>query len=112
MSLTPRQRDLLTFVAAEQRRTGVSPKYADIARALGLKSKANVARFVAHLQERGYVSAVAGRKHGIVVLRLPDDVSGEWLQAVSTTALFRELKRRDELVEQESRAAMLADGAR
>ena len=60
ISVTPRQADLLRFVAGHQQAKGWTPSYSQIARALGVASPSNVARLVAGLERRGYIWRAPG----------------------------------------------------
>ena len=68
--MTPRQRDLLAFIASYQNaNSGVSPSVDEMAAALGLAGKANVVRLLDVLQERGFIHRLKGRARAIEVLR-------------------------------------------
>lgn len=56
------------FIKAYIRMHGVSPSYAVIAKALGLKSKANIHRIVHSLEEEGLLAVRTTRWNGIRVV--------------------------------------------
>jgi SOS-response transcriptional repressor LexA len=70
--LTKRQKQTLDYIEGYIDRTGgVAPSYAEVAAAMGLKSKANVHAFVDKLVARGAVRRVgrAGSWRGLEILR-------------------------------------------
>jgi len=73
--LTKRQKDLLTVLDREIKRTGVTPSYNEMKDALGLASKSGVYRLVRALDERGFIRRLPGRARAIEVVRLPTEVS-------------------------------------
>jgi SOS-response transcriptional repressor LexA len=56
MSLTQRERDLLTIVAEHIEDFGISPTYREIASQLGTRSMSSVHRVVHRLQDKGVIS--------------------------------------------------------
>lgn len=72
ISLTPRQSDLLAFLATEQR-AGRSPSYREIGAVIGVSSTQNVARYIDALAERGCIHRLQNRARSIeVIARAPD----------------------------------------
>lgn len=68
--LTKRQRDVLTFIATYQRKTGgVSPSTADIAAGIGVVSKGNATAYLDALEERGFIRRLANRSRAIEILK-------------------------------------------
>lgn len=55
IGVTAKQRELLDFVLWFNAEHRASPSYAEIASAIGLKSKSGVYRMVAELQQRGHI---------------------------------------------------------
>ncbi len=88
--MTPRQRDVLDFMARYIADRGFSPSYEEIAAALGLASKSGAYRMVIGLIQRGYLK----REHTLGCSRnlvLADSPS---LALVPTATLIEELNRR------------------
>lgn len=56
MALTPRQKQVLDFIAAYQADNGYSPSYEEIARALNLASIATVHKHISALHKKNYLS--------------------------------------------------------
>ena len=73
--LTSRQRDLLVFINDRLTETGVSPSFAEMTAAIGLRSKSNIYRLITALEERGFIRRLHHRKRSIEVLRLPADMA-------------------------------------
>jgi repressor LexA len=57
---TQRQKDVLDYLTRFRERNGYVPSYAQIARHLGVKSRATVAKHIAALEKRGLVVRVHG----------------------------------------------------
>lgn len=54
--MTPRQRELLTFIVHYQRASdGVSPSFEEMREGVGLKSKSGIHRLLSALQQRGHI---------------------------------------------------------
>lgn len=70
IGLTPRQRDLLDFIAAEARE-GRCPSHVEMMHRLGLASTSGVNRLLNGLEERGYIRRLPCRARAIEVLRQP-----------------------------------------
>lgn len=71
--LTDMQLRTLRVIDARIAATGVSPSYAEISEALGIRGKSGVARLVSALAERGYVRHLPHRARAIEVIRRPAD---------------------------------------
>lgn len=72
MSLTAKQKELLTFIDEYiKKHGGVAPTYDEMAEACGLASKSGVLRMIRALEERGYIRRIEHRARAIEVLRLP-----------------------------------------
>lgn len=66
---TPRQLQLLRFIAGYQRQHGgISPSRAECSAALGFASKGAIQRMIGCLEERGLIRALPGRARAIEVL--------------------------------------------
>ncbi len=95
MSLSPQQHRLLTFLAERLRTTGVCPSTSDMMAALGSRGRGNVHDMVTILEQRGYLRRLFHRRSRCIeIVRLPDDVSENWLRAASSGSIARELARR------------------
>ena len=68
LGLTVEQRRALEFIRDFVKANGKSPTYQEIADALGLRSKAGVARLINALVERGHIAHMPARARSIVVL--------------------------------------------
>jgi SOS-response transcriptional repressor LexA len=78
--MTPRQAELLHFIAAYQReRGGASPSFDEMRAYLGLKSKGHVNRMVKSLKHEGFIEHDHHRIRSIRILRLPRDLALEQL---------------------------------
>lgn len=67
-SLTPRQRDALTFIAATIGNTGAAPSVEEIGTALGLRSKGAVAQLLQRLESRGAIRRLGRLPRSIVIV--------------------------------------------
>ncbi len=63
--LTRRQRDLLAYLRSHIAANGQAPSYAEMAAAIGLKSKSSVVQLVRGLAERGHLSFLKNRARSI-----------------------------------------------
>lgn len=69
---TPRQADLLRFIAGYQEaHDGISPTLSECVAALGLAGKSNAHRLITRLQERGHVRRLPRRDRAIELLTSP-----------------------------------------
>ncbi len=88
ISLTPRQQDVLRFIIGFQKaRDGVSPTFKEIGSAIGLSSKASVARHLDEIERRGALRRLPSRPRAIEVLvqlPIPRAPDGEPLYFVRT----------------------------
>ncbi|MBB6306250.1 LexA family protein [Xanthobacter tagetidis] len=66
--MTSRQKTVLDFIRSHVERKGFSPTYAEIAAAVGIKSKGGVARMVECLVERGAIRVLTNRARGIALV--------------------------------------------
>lgn len=69
--LTPRQQQLLDFIAARARQSAVGPSVAEMALALGLSSPSSVHHLLVSLENRGYIRRAAHRARSITILPRP-----------------------------------------
>ena len=65
-SLTPRQQQVLDFIHAQQRETGVSPSLREIQAHFGFASPFAVQRHVDALTEKGALQRLAGKARGLL----------------------------------------------
>jgi|GEM_PF-4845909 len=68
-TLTPREQQVLAFIADRLWRTGgVSPSYDEVAAAVGLKAKSAVARIVKSLVSKGRLAHLPQKQRSFVVI--------------------------------------------
>lgn len=68
MSLMPRQRDALVFIARYiTAHKGVAPSFDEIATELDIRSKSGVSRIVAGLEARGYITYLPNKPRSITL---------------------------------------------
>jgi len=71
--LTPRQSDLLKYIARYQgENDGVSPSFEQMMTELSLHSKSGVHRLISGLEERGYIRRLHNRARAIAIIIDPD----------------------------------------
>lgn len=75
--LTSKQYELLRFIEARLRETGVSPSFDEMKLALDLKSKSGIHRLITGLEERGFIRRLPHRARALEVLRLPENMPVE-----------------------------------
>jgi repressor LexA len=102
IGLTRKQHQLLTFLATQIAKTGVSPNLDEIANGTGLCSKGSVHNYLSRLMERGYVTWSPRQARSIRLLKLPSNAVDALLAEVPDEALQRELRRRCQLKSQEA----------
>src|SRR3990172_12933989 len=73
--LTTKQKELLTFINARLRETGVPPSFEEMKEALALQSKSGVHRLIMALEERGFIRRLPHRARAIEVIKLPEAMS-------------------------------------
>ena len=73
--LTTKQKELLVFIDARLRETGVPPSFEEMKEALSLQSKSGVHRLIMALEERGFIRRLPHRARAIEVIKLPDAVA-------------------------------------
>ena len=73
--LTPKQHELLMFIHARLRESGVPPSFDEMKDALDLKSKSGIHRLITALEERGFIRRLPNRARAMEVVRLPESHS-------------------------------------
>jgi SOS-response transcriptional repressor LexA len=68
MGLTTRQREALDYIGGYIRENRCSPKYEEIASAIGLRSRSGAYRVICELEERGAIVTKPGRRRSILVV--------------------------------------------
>ena len=71
--LTRKQYELLVFIDARLKETGVAPSYDEMKDALELKSKSGIHRLVTGLEERGFIRRLPHRARALEVMKLPEN---------------------------------------
>ena len=75
--LTNKQHELLVFINARIKETGVSPSFDEMKEALDLKSKSGIHRLITALEERGFIRRLPHRARALEVLQMPDGMTAE-----------------------------------
>jgi repressor LexA len=70
--LTRKQHELLSFLSARLKETGVCPSFDEMKDALGLKSKSGIHRLISGLEERGFIRRLPHRARALEILREPE----------------------------------------
>lgn len=70
--LTAKQRELLLFIDARLKESGISPSFDEMRKALELKSKSGVHRLISALEERGFIRRLPNRARALDVVKLPE----------------------------------------
>ncbi|MEM1288954.1 MAG: transcriptional repressor LexA [Pseudomonadota bacterium] len=70
--LTPKQHELLMYIHARLRESGVPPSFDEMKDALDLKSKSGIHRLITALEERGFIRRLPNRARAMEVIRLPE----------------------------------------
>jgi len=71
--LTRKQYELLVFIDARLKETGVAPSYDEMKDALDLKSKSGIHRLVTGLEERSFIRRLPHRARALEVVKLPEN---------------------------------------
>lgn len=71
--LTPRESDLLAFIRLRFAETGIMPCYEEMAAAIGVKSKSNICRLLAGLEQRGHIARIPGRSRALRLIETKPD---------------------------------------
>ncbi|HVL30515.1 MAG TPA: transcriptional repressor LexA [Sphingomicrobium sp.] len=80
--LTAKQRELLQFIDARLKQSGVSPSFDEMREALDLKSKSGVHRLISALEERGFIRRLPNRARALEVLKVPEIAASPVAQAL------------------------------
>ncbi len=75
--LTQKQKELLLFIHARMRETGVPPSFDEMKDALDLKSKSGIHRLIMALVERGFIHRLPHRARAIEVIKLPENANAQ-----------------------------------
>jgi repressor LexA len=67
--LTAKQRELLMFIDARLKESGISPSFDEMREALDLKSKSGVHRLISALEERGFIRRLPNRARALEVVK-------------------------------------------
>src|SRR3954468_6559984 len=70
--LTAKQRELLLFIDARLKESGISPSFDEMREALELKSKSGVHRLISALEERGFIRRLPNPARAPAVVNLPE----------------------------------------
>jgi repressor LexA len=81
--LTPRQQNVLDFIAAFQRRQRMAPTVREIGKHLGLSAPAGIHRLLNVLKDKGYIVAEPGKQRS---WRLARKISGNGIPLLETIA--------------------------
>ena len=73
--LTAKQRELLLFIDARLKESGISPSFDEMREALDLKSKSGVHRLISALEERGFIRRLPNRARALEVVKMPETKS-------------------------------------
>lgn len=66
--VTPRQLQLLGFIAEHIEAYGYAPTFAEMATEIGVTSKGHISQIVNGLEERGHITRVRDRKQSITII--------------------------------------------
>ncbi len=75
--LTSKQKELLIFINARVRETGVPPSFDEMKEALDLRSKSGIHRLITALEERGFIRRLPHRARALEIIKLPEAMSAE-----------------------------------
>lgn len=70
--LTSKQKELLIFINARVKDTGVPPSFDEMKAALDLRSKSGIHRLITALEERGFIRRLPHRARALEIIKLPD----------------------------------------
>ncbi len=73
--LTRKQHELLSFIDAHLKESGVSPSFEEMKEALSLRSKSGIHRLISALEERGFLRRHHHRARALEVMRLPENMA-------------------------------------
>jgi repressor LexA len=84
--LTAKQRELLLFIDARLKESGISPSFDEMREALDLKSKSGVHRLISALEERGFIRRLPNRARALEVVKLPETRPSATVTAIRPVA--------------------------
>jgi repressor LexA len=84
--LTRKQHELLSFIDAHLKSTGVSPSFEEMKEALSLRSKSGIHRLISALEERGFLRRHHHRARALEVVRLPENMAQDMSQPAARHA--------------------------
>jgi repressor LexA len=96
-NLTPRQRSVLEFIIAFQRKHRISPTVREIGGNLGLRAPAGIHRVLNVLIEKGYLVAEPGKKRS---WRLSRDITGDGIPLLGDIAAGVPIEAIENIVEE------------
>ena len=70
--LTRKQQELLLFIHARMKESGVPPSFDEMKDALDLASKSGIHRLITALEERGFIRRLPNRARALEVIKLPE----------------------------------------
>lgn len=70
--LTRKQQELLLFIHARMKESGVPPSFDEMKDALELASKSGIHRLITALEERGFIRRLPNRARALEVIKLPE----------------------------------------
>src|SRR3954452_4170662 len=73
--LTRKQHELLLFIHARLKESGIPPSFDEMKDALDLASKSGIHRLITALEERGFIRRLPNRARALEVLKLPDSMN-------------------------------------
>ncbi len=73
--LTQKQYELLMFIHARIKETGISPSFDEMKSALNLQSKSGIHRLVTALTDRGFIKRLPHRARALEIIKLPETMS-------------------------------------
>jgi repressor LexA len=73
--LTRKQYELLMFIHARLKETGIPPSFDEMKEALDLASKSGIHRLITALEERGFIRRLPNRARALEVVKLPDSLA-------------------------------------
>ena len=113
--LTSKQKDLLVFIDARLRETGVPPSFEEMKEALSLQSKSGVHRLIMALEERGFIRRLPHRARAIEVIKLPDamtDGGGQRRSSFNPSVIEGSGRRQPRATQPPAQRQFLADCGR
>jgi repressor LexA len=75
--LTRKQQELLLFINARLRESGIPPSFDEMKDALQLASKSGIHRLITALEERGFIRRLPNRARALEILKLPENMNDD-----------------------------------